>query len=198
MSLHFAERSMPESNDTPERPQSAPTDDPAGQDLDSRELLELLYGHLRAIAGRKLADFNGPASIRPTELVHEAYMKVDGKAFDSRSHFLSVCATAMRHVLVDAARRRLAGKRGSGDRPATLIEEISSSERSWTTLLEVSEALDRLGDIDPRLVKLVDCKVYAGLTFQETADAMSISERTARRDWQRAKAWLQRSLAAAG
>ena len=129
-------------------------------------------------------------------MVHEAFLKVDGRAFESRSHFLSVCATAMRHVLVDAARRRLADKRGAGERPATLVEEISSAERSWVTLLEVSEALGRLGQIDPRLVKLVDCKVYAGLTFEETAEAMQISERTARRDWQRAKAWLQRSLAA--
>ena len=171
-----------------------PQADPNRAAFDSGELLELLYNHLRAIAGKKLADYRGPSSIRPTELVHEAYLRIDGRAFESRSHFLSVCATAMRHILVDAARRRLTNKRGSGERAITLVEEISSTERSWTTLLEVGDALEKLGEIDPRLIKLVECKVYAGLTFAETAAAMEISERTARRDWQRAKAWLQRSL----
>jgi RNA polymerase sigma factor (TIGR02999 family) len=111
-----------------------------------------------------------------------------------RQHFLSVCARAMRQIVVSNARRHAAAKRGGGDRQVTLNEERVAENRRAEWLIELDEALARLGSHNERLVRVVECRYFAGLSEQETAEALDTSLRTVQRDWMRARAWLREEL----
>ena len=160
------------------------------------QLVPLVYDHLRRLAHSQLL-FKRRNTLDTTGLVHEAYLKLSsqkGARWRDRSHFFSASAQAMRHILVDAARRRLSQKRGAGENPATLPEEIENEQNHAVDVLAVHQALDRLRKVDPQLSRVVECRFFAGLTGEETAVALDVSERTAHRYWLRAKAWLEVTL----
>lgn len=166
-----------------------------GDDAAREQLLEAVYHHLRRLAVGQLRRHRARMSLQPTELVHEAFLKLDGAAsYQSRGHFLALCATAMRHILIDAAKHRFAQKRGGNQADVTLEEALLPERKDVDRVLAVGEVLDRLRQIDERLVQVVECRFFTGYTEAETAEALGISERTVNRDWVRARAWLARTL----
>ena len=158
------------------------------------ELMELVYPELSRLARRQRRR-SDPMATRTTGLVNEAYLRLVGRGADyaDREHFLAVAATAMRHVLVDHARSRQRLKRG-GDRRSTTLGDGPAVMNDLDLVLAIHEALDGLGAIDPRLVQVVECLYFAGLTGEETADALGVSLRTVRRMWRAAQTWLRREL----
>lgn len=172
----------------------------AGERAAFDKLVALVYPQLRAVARRQLAGRRAGLPFETTGLVNEAYLRLARAPADpwkSRSHFLGVAARAMRQVLVDYARSRQASKRGQGQAPVTLDESRHGVEVEIETVLQVDRVLGRLAQIDPRLVRVIECRYFAGLTEEETAEALSVTARTVQRDWKRAKAWLRAELAAA-
>jgi RNA polymerase sigma factor (TIGR02999 family) len=161
-------------------------------------IVPLVYDDLRRLAKRQLGRAFGPQSVRPTELVHEAYIKLSlggAAAANDRVHFLAIAARAMRQVLIDQVRNRTAVKRGRGWTRATL------SGSHWVTDVDVDELLtlnDALDQLDPRQRQVVECRFFAGLEDREIAQALGVTERTVRRDWVKARAWLYRALAERG
>lgn len=160
------------------------------------ELMPILYADLKRVARARLAR----EAVRPldtTGLVHEAYMRlVDAGAMtiESRAHFLSIAARAMRRILIDEARRRTAAKRGGGRRPVTLEAELHRGPDRDERLLALDEALRSLARLDGRQANVVELRVFGGLTVDETASALEISPATVKRDWASARAWLNRAL----
>ena len=161
-------------------------------------LMGLLYDELRMLARRERNRHRKGVTLDTTGLVHEAYLKLAGKegSWEHRAHFLAVAAKVMRHLLVDAARARLAQRRGGGKVVATLPDELlaEGDDGQAEHVLAVETALERLRAIDERLVGVVECRFYGGMTEDETAAALGVSARTVRRDWLRAKGWLRRDL----
>jgi len=156
-------------------------------------LVPLIYDDLRRLARRQLSREHGARSIQPTTLVHEAYLKLAGSAprAADRAHLLGIAAHAMRQVLVDHARAARAAKRGAGWASTTLTDGISSTELDPEALLALDDALERL---DPRQRQVVECRFFAGMDDAEIAEALGISDRTVRREWVKARAWLNRWL----
>ena len=157
-------------------------------------LLPLIYEELRHQARRQLAREYGAVTLSPTDLVHEAYLKLAGGPLDAenRVHFMAIAARAMRQVLVDQARRRRSQKRGTGATPITLTEAQNS-----TLTLDPDEllALDAaLEELDPRQREIVEYRFFGGLEEREIAALLGISDRTVRREWIKARAWLYRRL----
>jgi RNA polymerase sigma factor (TIGR02999 family) len=156
-------------------------------------VLPLVYEELRAMAHRQLAKGRPGQTLDTTALVHEAYLKLvgaRGAGWNDRRHFLAVAATAMRQIVVDHARRRNAQKRGGGVEPSLLDEGRLGLDGRATEILALDQALGRLSQLDERLTRLVELRFFAGLTVEETADALETSERTVKRDWQKARALL--------
>lgn len=157
-------------------------------------VLGTLYQELHTLARRQLSGQQNN-TLDPTSLVHESYLKLiganGGARFEDRAHFFAYAASAMRSVVVDYARNRMARKRG-GDlkRVAEIPEEAESSLRLDENLLALDNALDRLLAVDARLAKVVELRYFAGLSEQEIADLMQRSERSVRRDWQKARLFL--------
>ena len=167
-------------------------------DLGAREaLLPLVYDELRRLAAAYLRRERTDHTLQPTALVHEAYLRlVEQRSVDwqSRSHFFSVSAKLMRRILVDHARGHLADKRGGGLPRVALTEAIAMSQDRPTELLALDEGLTRLAALDPQQGHVVELRVFAGLSVEETATALSISPATVKRDWAVAKAWLLREI----
>jgi len=160
-------------------------------------VVPLVYEDLRRVARRQLGRRFGSQSVRPTELVHEAYVKLSAGGVDAvdRGHFLAIAARAMRQVLVDDARHHRAAKRGGGWKQATL------SGSHWFVDVDVDELLtlnDALEELDPRQRQVVECRFFGGMEESEIAEALGVNERTVRRDWVKARAWLYRALAERG
>jgi RNA polymerase sigma factor (TIGR02999 family) len=157
-------------------------------------VLPLVYDDLRRAARRQVARHRSAESLQPTALVHEAYLKLAGNAPSAvdRAHFLAIAAHAMRQVLIDQARARHAAKRGPDWARTTLTDGAWSTELDAPTLLALDEALERL---DPRQRQVVECRFFAGLDDAEIAEALGVTPRTIRRDWVKARAWLNRWLA---
>jgi RNA polymerase sigma factor (TIGR02999 family) len=157
-------------------------------------VVPLVYEDLRRLARRQLAREHGTRSLRPTDLVHEAYLKlVSNRALEAtdRAHFLAIAAQAMRRVLVDAARQRKAFKRGGGWKATTL------SDGQWVTDVEPDELLaldDALATLEARQRSVVECRFFGGMEEHEIAEALGASVRTIRRDWVKARAWLYARL----
>lgn len=166
------------------------------------ELFPLVYDDLRRRARRHRERWIGDPSLNTTALVHEAYVKLacrDDAAFVSRAHFLGVAAKAMRHILVDHARRRRAQKRGGDAAFVTLDPGRAGamplpSEPTAELVLALDGALARLSALDARQARGVECRFFAGMTVEETATALGVSKRTVKRDWALAQAWLRREL----
>ena len=160
------------------------------------QILPLLYHELRRAAHRELSA-RPSDTLSTTALVHELYLKlsrVQRADWRDRAHFLSVAAVAMRHILVDRARRRTAEKRGGLHRSVTLDEQLTRADGQAESLLELHDALEKLALLDERLARVVECRFFGGMTEQETAEALSITERTVRRDWVKARGLLYQAL----
>lgn len=161
------------------------------------QVLSTLYHELHSMARRQLAGQHG-RTLDATALVHEAYLKVIGRSsaqFDDRAHFFAYAATAMRSVVVDYARQRMAQKRG-GDlhRVTDLPEELAGGMRVDEELLGLDTALNRLAAVDERLARVVEMRYFAGLSEVEIAAVLNRSERSIRRDWQKARLFLLAAL----
>lgn len=162
------------------------------------DLLPAVYKELRALAEHRLRTLSPGATIQPTELLHEAYLrlvKADDALFETKRHFIAAAALAMRSVLVDRARARNAQKRGGGQRWASLDDLPLSPDRPAEDVLAIDAALTELESTDPRSAQVVILRFYLGLTEPEIAEALGITDRTVRRDWTFAKLWLQRVMA---
>jgi RNA polymerase sigma factor (TIGR02999 family) len=162
-----------------------------------KQLMSLAYGELRRIAHRQLRRGKPPLTLDTTGLVHEAYVKlVGGPAMkcQDRGHFFAVSARAMRQIIVDYARKRSALKRGRYTPHVPIDETRLPADRQAALIMAVDEALGALGALDERLVRVVECRFFAGYTDEETARALDVSTRTVQRDWKRARAWLKEDM----
>jgi RNA polymerase sigma factor (TIGR02999 family) len=162
-------------------------------------LMPLVYEELRAIAHRHLAARGGGGTLQTTALVHEAYLKLVDQsraAWQDRVGFLALAALAMRHVLVDRARARAALKRGGGLRRIELDSAEIGVDDQPEALLQLDEALVRMGVMEPRLVRVVECRFFGGLTEDEIAAVLGVTVRTVQRDWAKARLLLRRTLEA--
>jgi RNA polymerase sigma factor (TIGR02999 family) len=160
-------------------------------------LLPLVYEELRRIAHRQLGRERPGHTLETTGLAHEAYLKlIDQRRVQwaDRAHFFAMAARVMRQVLVDQARRRGALKRGATPVRVSLSDVPLTIDERAETLLALDEALTELAAVDDRLGRVVECRFFAGLTEEETAEALGVTSRTVRRDWTKAKGWLQRAL----
>lgn len=185
---------MPERSDVTRLLQDAASGDSAAFD----HLYELVYDELVRLA-RAVRRAGAPETLNTTSLVHEAYFKLvdtPGKLqWNDRKHFFAVAARAMRQVLVNAARDKMAQKRGGGLLPITLDDQDFASIVEPEAFLSLHEALDRLETISKRQARIIEYRFFAGLTVSETAEALDVSERTVKRDWRFARAWLGTELA---
>jgi RNA polymerase sigma factor (TIGR02999 family) len=161
-------------------------------------LVVIVYDELREIARRQRAVRDKGGTLDTTGLVHEAYLNLVDQSrasWNDRAHFLALAAVAMRHILADRAKARVAVKRGGVRRAITLDEHLLASDDQPEALLQFNDALDRLGAIDARLLRVVECRFFGGLTNEEIAEALAINVRTVERDWVKAKVLLRRLLA---
>src|SRR5262245_5518119 len=167
----------------------------------AEQLLPLVYDELRKLAAHRLAHQTPGQTLQPTALVHEAYLRLVGGniqgAWEGRNHFYAACAEAMRHILVDNARRKLTVKHGGGRRRVPL-EEFHRVAESPEDLLDLDAALTRLAAEQPDKARLVQLRFFAGLSIAEAADALGVSVATAERRWTFARAWLCRELQGGG
>jgi len=152
-----------------------------------------VYEELRNVAERQLRRERSGHTLHPTALVHEAYIKLAGSGLEAanRSHFLAIAARAMRQVLVDHARRRGAQKRGGEWHATTLKDGSASLELNPEEIIALDRALETL---DARQRQVVECRFFGGMEEAEIAEALGVSERTVRRDWVKARAWLYREM----
>ncbi len=165
-------------------------------------LLPLVYNELRRLAGRYMRDERPNHTLQPTALVHEAYLRLAGQDranWQNRAQFMGIAGQLMRRLLVDHARKRHAAKRGGS--LVTLEEGLGnpcSPVAQSEEVLAVDEALERLEALDSQQARVVELRYFGGLSAEETAEAMGISERTVEREWALAKAWLRTQLAGKG
>lgn len=177
----------------------------AGGDPSAAErLFPLVYERLRALAGAILAERPRQVTLQPTALVHEAYLRMVGRspdeAWTGRAHFLAVAAKAMRHVLIDAARRRRAEKRGGGVRAVTMSDSDAvpaGGQAPDADVLDLDEAMEALAALHPRHARIAELRYFAGMTVPEASEALGLSSSVVKAEWAMARAWLRRRLAGA-
>ena len=170
----------------------------AGDPEASRELLPLVYGELRRLAAHRLAGEAPGQTLQPTALVHEAWLKLAGaesKNWNGRQHFFAAAAGAMRHILVDRARRRLAAKRGAGEVCLDADDLDIAAPAPDDQLLAVNEAVEKFAAVDARKAELVKLRYFAGLTFEEASEVLGIAVPTAKQWWAYSRAWLRVEIA---
>jgi RNA polymerase sigma factor (TIGR02999 family) len=163
------------------------------------ELVAFAYQELRAIAHGRQAARRGHATLSTTALVHEAYLKLANQSpekWRDRAHFLAVASLAMRHVVIDCVKARLTLKRGGEHRRITLDDDEIGIDEQAESLLQLDDALARLAAVDPRLVRVVECRFFAGMSEEEIAEALGVTVRTVRRDWVKARIMLRNALEA--
>jgi len=161
------------------------------------ELMPLVYDELRRLARRHLRRERPGHTLQTTALAHEAYLRlVDANRVEwrDRLHFFGIASRIMRQVLVDAARTKAAGKRGGNAVRVTLVDVPAGDADQGLELIALDAALEALGKEDPRKARVVELRVFGGLTVQETAAVLKISTDTVGRDWSFAKSWLKRAL----
>jgi RNA polymerase sigma factor (TIGR02999 family) len=162
-------------------------------------LFPLVYEELRRVAHRALRGERTGHTLGTTGLVHEAYLRLVDQTrleYRDRAHFYGIAARAMRHILVDYARRHRAAKRGGAQAVIPLDEAMLGVEDRAEALLALDEALSRLEAVDARLGQIVQCRYFGGFTEEETAEVVGVTARTVRRDWLKAKGWLHHQLTA--
>jgi RNA polymerase sigma-70 factor, ECF subfamily len=162
----------------------------------ANRLATLVYDELHIIAVAAMRREDDGHTWQPTELVHEAFMRLVGQqrvAWQNRHHFFGIASQAMRRLLVDHARARRQQKRDGGER-VTLTSDVAGAQAQDVDILELNDALDRLAELDQRQAKVVELRYFGGLSVQETAETLEISEATVKRDWTIARAFLRRAL----
>jgi RNA polymerase sigma factor (TIGR02999 family) len=162
-------------------------------------LIELAYDDLRQIASRHLRGQRPGHTIETTALVHELYLRLAGVSaneWGGRAQFFAFCSKAMRHILIDYARRRQAMKRGGAHIQVPLEENSASVDAEAAELLALDEALQALAARNERMARIVECRFFGGLSVPETAEAVGASQRTVEREWARARAYLQHLMSA--
>ena len=166
----------------------------AGDPKAAGELLPLIYDELRRLAAAKMAQEKSGQTLQATALVHEAWLRLGGNdapSFQNRAHFFGAAAEAMRRILIERARRRVAAKRGAGSERVDLDEiEIPSPAADDDQLLAVNEALEKFALLDPRKAELVKLRYFVGMSFDEASVALGIAVPTAKQWWAYARAWL--------
>jgi RNA polymerase sigma factor (TIGR02999 family) len=172
-----------------------------GDPKPAEALLPLVYEELRRLAASRMGQESTAQTIQPTALVHEAWLRLVGgeskTRFANQAHFFAAAAEAMRRILIERARRKLAQKRGARQERLALDEVEIAVDATDDTLLLVNEALEKLKLEDPRAAELVNLRFFGGLTLNDAGQVMGISERTARRTWAFARAWLYKEIHAA-
>jgi len=164
----------------------------------SARLYEVVYDEMRRIAGRLMRGERPGHTLQPTALVHEAYIRLVDQTrveWQDRVHFYAVAARIMRRILVDHARRRARLKRGGAKERVTWDEALGLGHDPSHETLALDDALTRLSKLDPRMERIVELRVFAGMTVRETAHALGVSDRTVNSDWMVAKQWLTYELA---
>jgi len=171
---------------------------PGGETLS--HFLPVVYEELRRVARRQRRRMPAGQTLDTTSLVHEAYLKLSGNTvgWQGESHFLGAAALAMRRILVDYARERCSQKRGGGHTPAQLDERTVAADDQSRQVLFLDLALRDLAAVDEKLVRVVECRVFAGMSEEETARALQTSLRTVQRDWARARTWLKAAVTPGG
>lgn len=162
-------------------------------------LLPLVYEELRAIAHRRLSPGARDVTLDTTALVHEAYVRLFDRSqldWQDRRHFFSVAAIAMRQIVVDHARKRTAAKRGGGLKRLDLDATNLAVDEQAEEIVALNEALSRLARLDERLARIVELRFFGGLSVEEVAQVMDMSERTVKRDWRKARALLFQAMTA--
>jgi RNA polymerase sigma-70 factor, ECF subfamily len=161
-------------------------------------LFDVLYRELRRLAEAAMRAERSDHTLQPTALVHEAFLRLagDNGRFQSRAHFLGVAASAMRRVLVDHARGRDAKKRGRGATRVTVtdLDQLPQPASEDVDLVVLDDALSRLTALDARQGQIVELRFFGGLSVEETAAVVGVSERTIKREWQMSRAWLRREI----
>jgi RNA polymerase sigma factor (TIGR02999 family) len=160
-------------------------------------LIPQVYGELRRLAARYMRQERGEHTLQPTALVNEAYaqlVKQPQVPWQNRAHFYATAARLMRNILVDHARKRLAAKRGGMQHQVTLDEEVLQARNNTVDVLVLNEALEHLAQLDARQARIVELHFFGGLNFEEIAEVVEVSERTVKRDWTMARAWLKGEL----
>jgi len=168
------------------------------------ELMPLVYTQLRAQARRYMRDERSGLTMQTTVLVHEAYLRLtraEDVDWHDRVHFFALSAQIMRRILVDAARKRAAAKRGGGaprvdHSSAVDLDQLPTADSDAASLCALDDALASLAQIDPRRAKVIELRFFGGLSVEETADVLEVSSQTVMRDWRLARAWLARELQA--
>ena len=169
----------------------------AGDPKAADQLLPLVYEELRKLAAVRMAQEQANQTLQPTALVHEAWLRLTGQeqpAFDGRGHFFAAAAEAMRRILIENARRKGRLKRGGAWERVDLEHLDVAVTTDDDTLLAVHEALEKLAAIDPVGAKLIELRFFAGLSNVDAAKALGLAERTAKRTWAYARAWLHEEL----
>ncbi len=159
--------------------------------------MPVVYEELRRLAKQHLRRERPDHTLQATALVHEAYLRlVDQRAvtWQNRAHFFGVAAQLMRRILVDYARRRQAAKRGGAALKVSLNELVLAAEERSEEVVALDEALERLAAMDPRQGRVVELRIFSGLTVEETAEVLGISPATVKREWTMARAWLSREI----
>jgi RNA polymerase sigma factor (TIGR02999 family) len=176
---------------------NSPAREESDSDRQARErLFASLYAELHRLADRELRRHPG-VSVSPTTLVHEAYLNLSGREgaqFEDRGKFLGYLGRAMRGLVIDLVRRQQAEKRGAGFHITQLDTRVSDSVPQLDNLVQLSEALDELAAASERLAQVVDLRYFCGLSFEEIASLRGDSERTVKRDWEKARLLLQAAL----
>jgi RNA polymerase sigma factor (TIGR02999 family) len=170
----------------------------AGDETALDRAFPLIYNELRGVARRQLRRKSEGYTLTSVALVHEAYIRLVDQTrvqWRDRAHFLAVAAMAMRRILIDGARRRRAVRRGGDARRVTLdMIDVATPDEHADLLLALDSALSRLAALDERQARVVECRFFGGLTEEETAAALGIGLRTAKRDWAKARSWLYLEL----
>ncbi len=170
----------------------------AGDGKASEEMLAHLYGELKGLAQGQLRHERANHTLQATALVHEAWLRMVGTGGDlpdkNRTQFLGIAAIAMRRVLTDHARRRLADKRGGDQGRITLTDSVALCDGPSIDLLDLDAALEKLGHLNERHRRVVELRFFAGLEIDEVADILHVTSRTVDSDWAFAKSWLRREL----
>ena len=170
----------------------------AGDPRAAAELLPLVYDELRRLASHRLASERNNHTLQPTALVHEAWLKIAGndqRDWNGRQHFFAAAAEAMRRILVDRARRRLAAKRGAGEICLDADDLDIPAPAPDDQLLAMNEALEKFAALDERKAELVKLRYFVGMNFEEAAAALGIAVPTAKQWWAYARAWLRVEMA---
>jgi len=174
---------------------TAASRDPVAMRALADELVPVFYDELRRIAHRVRGKLGGGETLQTTALVHETYFKLrSARGWSDDLHFLNAAALAMRHVLVNHATAGVTAKRGSGARHLSLTAAEQMGADDDETIVNLNEALERLSLQAPRLAQVVECRYFGGYSEELTARVLQLSERTVRRDWTLARAWLHREL----